>query len=58
LLNKIITIQRLFLFYRCNQKVCNLCRIRKIGPERWLAEAGEISKKYFTGKFVVGKGQA
>jgi hypothetical protein len=42
-----------------NIKVFNLCRIKKIGLERWInEEAGQIRKGYFTGKFVVGKGQA
>ena len=45
--------------YPHNMKVYNLCRIKNIGLERWIEEeAGEIRKKYFTGKFVVGKGQA
>lgn len=42
-----------------NIKLYNLCRIKKIGLERWIdEEAGQIRKKYFTGKFSVGKGQA
>ena len=42
-----------------NMKLYNLCRIKKIGVERWIEEeAGQIRKKYFTGKFIVGKGQA
>jgi hypothetical protein len=45
--------------YPHNMKVYNLCRIKKIGIERWIQEeAGSIRKKYFKGKFVVGKGQA
>jgi hypothetical protein len=37
----------------------NLCRIKKIGLERWIEEeSGQIRKIYFTRKFVVGKGQA
>lgn len=43
--------------YPHNMKVYNLCRIRKIGLEKWFEEAGDIRKGYFTGKFVVGKGQ-
>ncbi len=43
--------------YPHNIKVYNLCRIRTIGIERWIEEAGQIRKKYFTGKFVVGRGQ-
>ena len=41
-----------------NLKVFNLCRIKKVGIENWIKEAGAIRKKYFTMKFVVGKGQA
>jgi hypothetical protein len=45
--------------YPHNMKVYNLCRIKKVGIERWIQEeAGQIRKKYFTGKFIVGKGQA
>jgi len=45
--------------YPHNMKLFNLCRIKKIGLERWIKEeAGQIRKKYFTGKFIVGKGQA
>ncbi len=45
--------------YPHNFKVFNLCRIKKVGLERWIQEeAGQIRKKYFTHKFVVGKGQA
>jgi len=45
--------------YPHNMKVYNLCRIKKLGLERWIEqEAGEIRRKYFTGKFVVGKGQS
>lgn len=44
--------------YPHNIKVYNLCRIKEIGIERWIEEAGRIRKKYFTGKFIVGKGQA
>ena len=44
--------------YPHNMKVYNLCRIKKIGLDRWIEEeAGQIRKKYFKGKFVVGKGQ-
>lgn len=44
--------------YPHNMKLYNLCRIKKIGVERWIEEeAGTIRRKYFKGKFVVGKGQ-
>jgi hypothetical protein len=42
-----------------NTKLYNLCRIKKIGLEHWIEEeAGQIKKKYFNGKFVMGRGQA
>ena len=45
--------------YPHNMKVYNLCRIKKVGLEKWAnEEAGQIRKRYFKGKFVVGKGQA
>lgn len=45
--------------YPHNMKLYNLCRIKKVGLERWIEEeAGQIRKKYFTGTFAVGKGQA
>jgi hypothetical protein len=44
--------------YPHNMKVYNLCRIRKVGLERWIEEAAQIRTKYFTGKFLAGRGQA
>jgi len=45
--------------YPHNMKVFNLCRIKAAGLENWIEkEAGTIRRKYFTGKFVVGRGQA
>ncbi len=41
-----------------NMKVYNLSRIKKAGLERWIEEAEQINKKYFTAKFFVGRGQA
>ena len=43
--------------YPHNMKVYNLCRIKQAGLEQWIEEAGHIRRKYFTGKFVVGRGQ-
>lgn len=43
--------------YPHNMKLYNLCRIKKFGIDSWIKEAAEIRRKYFTGKFVVGKGQ-
>jgi hypothetical protein len=45
--------------YPHNIKLYNLCRIKKVGLDSWIEnEAGQIRKKYFTGKFIMGKGQA
>ncbi len=41
-----------------NLKLYNLSKIKKVGLNRWIEEAEQISKRYFTVKFVVGKGQA
>jgi hypothetical protein len=41
-----------------NMKLYNLCRIKKVGLERWIEEAEQINKKYFSAKFMVGKGQS
>ncbi|UCC78273.1 MAG: DUF3795 domain-containing protein [Candidatus Zixiibacteriota bacterium] len=44
--------------YPHNIKLFNLCRIKKVGIDRWIEEeAGDVLKKYFTNKFVVGRGQ-
>jgi hypothetical protein len=39
-----------------NMKVYNLCRMKLMGIEKWIEEAPEIRKRYFEGKFEVGKG--
>jgi len=39
-----------------NLKVYNLCRIKLYGIDNWIKESKEIRKKYFEGKFLVGKG--
>ena len=44
--------------YPHNLKMFNLCRIKEVGIERWIEEAGQIRKNYFSNQFVVGKGQA
>jgi hypothetical protein len=44
--------------YPHNMKLYNLCRIKKFGIDAWIKESEEIRNKYFTGKFVVGKGQS
>lgn len=43
--------------YPHNMKVFNLCRIKLVGVEKWAEEeAGEIRRKYYKGRFVVGRG--
>ena len=42
--------------YPHNMKVYNLCRMKLIGIDNWIAEAHDIRKLYFDGKFEVGKG--
>jgi len=45
--------------YPHNIKLYNLCRIKRLGLDRWITEeAWGIEKKYFTAEFDVGKGQA
>ncbi len=44
--------------YPHNMKVYNLCRIKNKGLDSWIKEAGQIRKRYYTGAFVVGKGQS
>ena len=44
--------------YPHNMKIYNLCRIKKVGLDNWIKEAGDIREKYFRGQFVVGKGQS
>ena len=39
-----------------NMKVYNLCRMKLIGIEKWIEESTEIRKRYYEGKFEVGKG--
>ena len=35
---------------------CFNCRMKLIGIEKWTEEATEIRKRYYEGKFIVGKG--
>ena len=42
--------------YPHNMKVYNLCRMKFFGIEQWIEEAADIRKRYYEGKFVVGKG--
>jgi hypothetical protein len=39
-----------------NMKVYNLCRMKFFGIDKWIEEAAEIRKRYYEGKFEVGKG--
>lgn len=42
--------------YVHNVKLYNLCRIKNLGLDRWIEEeAGQMRKKYFTAKFVMGQ---
>ena len=42
--------------YPHNMKMYNLCRMKSKGIEKWIEESSEIRKRYYTGKFQVGKG--
>ncbi len=42
--------------YPHNMKMFNLCRIKAVGVEQWANEAADIRKKYFRGKFIIGRG--
>jgi hypothetical protein len=42
--------------YPHNMKVYNLCRMKFFGIDKWIEEAADIRKRYYEGKFVVGKG--
>lgn len=40
-----------------NFKVFNLCRIKAVGVEQWADEEAKlIRQRYFSGKFIPGKG--
>lgn len=43
-------------FYPHNMKVYNLGRIKAVGPEAFYAEAPEIRRLYYRGKFKIGAG--
>lgn len=43
--------------YPHNYKLFNLCRIQKVGLEKWaVEEADDIRKRYFQGQFIPGTG--
>jgi len=42
--------------YPHNMKVYNLCRMKLLGMDGWIEEAGHIRDRYYNGEFVVGKG--
>lgn len=42
--------------YPHNLKLYNLNRMKLLGVEKWAEEAADNRKRYFKGKFVVGKG--
>ncbi len=37
-----------------NMKVFNLCRMKKVGIDKWVEESKSIREKYFKGEFVPG----
>ena len=39
-----------------NMKVYNLCRMKWMGIDKWIEESAEIRKRYYEGRFEVGKG--
>jgi len=39
-----------------NMKVYNLCRMKLIGIDKWIEESVAIRKRYYEGRFEVGKG--
>ena len=39
-----------------NMKVYNLCRMKYKGMDAWIEESADIRKRYYQGKFEVGKG--
>ena len=41
-----------------NMKVYNLCRMKSFGIDKWIEETADIRKRYYDGKFEVGKGPA
>ncbi len=43
-------------FYPHNLKMYNLCRIKAVGPEEFLAEAPKNRALYYKGKFLIGAG--
>jgi hypothetical protein len=42
--------------YPHNMKVYNLCRMRLAGFDAWAEESADIRKRYYEGRFVVGRG--
>lgn len=42
--------------YPHNLKLYNLCRMRLLGIDAWSKETATNRKRYFQGKFIVGKG--
>ena len=39
-----------------NMKLYNLCRMKAVGLDEWAKESPDIRKRYFKGKFVIGRG--
>ncbi|SKC78928.1 DUF3795 domain-containing protein [Maledivibacter halophilus] len=42
--------------YPHNLKVYNLCKISRIGVDKWAEEAKQIRETYYKGKFTIGRG--
>ena len=42
--------------YPHNMKMYNLCRMKLIGLDAWIEESSSIRRRYYDGKFVIGRG--
>lgn len=54
--NKLIPCSDQAEIYPHNYKMFNLCKISKIGLEKWAEQSKDIRDKYFEGELVVGLG--
>jgi hypothetical protein len=39
-----------------NLKLYNLCRMKRVGIDKWIEEAEAVRRRYFEGRFEVGSG--
>jgi len=53
---KLIPVAEGAAFFPHNMKMYNLCRLKAVGIDDFLAEAPKIRELYFKGKFVIGAG--